>query len=200
MDRLQHLPRPAPVRDVEEQGAGSVRYVGRQLSGKAEADKILGEKKVRHALEGSGFVIANPQELGRAESGEGGVGNVLNKPFRPHPAGDPIALRLAALIAPNQGRAKKPPSSVEQYDAVHLAGKTDGGDVRAGKAELARGRRESRSRPLSTNPPGLAPPTPAWACGSPLDPRLPHPPRDRLDEPPRRACPRFPHRFPSCRA
>ena len=72
-ERSQHFLRPAPVRHVEEQGAGSIRDVSGEFSGQSKADVILGQQKMSGALEYPGFVIADPEDLGRAESGEGRI-------------------------------------------------------------------------------------------------------------------------------
>ena len=115
--------------DIKKQSPGSIGNVGGKFPRQTEPDEILGEQEMRDALEELGLVIANPEDFGRAKAGERGIGNILDELLRPHLFGDPIALRLAALIAPNEGGAKHRESLVKQHDAVHLSGKTHGGDV-----------------------------------------------------------------------
>src|SRR5207245_1906197 len=44
---------------------------------------------------------------------------------------DPVALRLAALVAPDEARVEHGRRLVEHYNTVHLAGKTSRRDIRA---------------------------------------------------------------------
>ena len=139
LQRTEHFGRPPAMGDIKKQSPGSVGNIGGEFPRQAIADEILGKQEVSNALEDLGLIVANPKHFGGAETGKRRVGNVLNKLCRSHLVGDPIALRLAALIAPDQRGAQHRPGFVEQHHAVHLPGKSHRGNFRAFYAGLLEG-------------------------------------------------------------
>ncbi len=65
---------PAAVGDVEQEGAGGLLHVDGVLAGHAEADVVLGAEDVGDVGEDLGLVLADPEQLGEGEVGQGGVG------------------------------------------------------------------------------------------------------------------------------
>ena len=114
---------------VEEQRSRGVRNIGGEFPCQAQAHEILGQQEVRRPLVDLRFVLADPKKLGRAEAGERGIRDELDELFRADARRDPIALRLAALVTPDQRRVEDSIALVEKHHAVHLAGESHGGDV-----------------------------------------------------------------------
>ena len=76
------------------------------------------------------LVVAEPEDLGRREAGERGVGDHLDELLAAAGAAlDLVALGGGALVVPEQGGADHLAGFVEEHRAVHLAGEADGGDV-----------------------------------------------------------------------
>jgi outer membrane protein TolC len=120
--------RPAAVDDVEEQGAGGFLHVDGERAGHAEADVVLGAEDVGNFGENFGLVLADPEQFGESEVGEGGVGGEFDEAFGADFGGEPVALGLGALVGPDEGRSEDLEFGVEHDAAVHLAGEADGFD------------------------------------------------------------------------
>ena len=81
-NRIQHGIRPATMRHIEQQGARGVRYVDGPHPGETEADVIFGQQKAVKSPPDPGFVGPHPQQLGKGEVGERGVGSQLHQALR----------------------------------------------------------------------------------------------------------------------
>ncbi len=114
--------------DVEEEGAGGFLHVHGVLAGEAEADVILGAEDVTDLVENFGLVVADPEELGEGEVGEGRVGDEIDELGCADCFDEPVGLGLGALIAPDEGWAEDFAGFVEHDAAVHLAGEGEGFD------------------------------------------------------------------------
>ena len=126
--RDQRLVPPARAR-VEESGAGGVGDVGGDLAGQAEADVVLRTAKYRHPGEVLRLLIAQPEDLAAGIASEHPVVRVRKQAGQSAGAlGDPIALLLRALVAPEHGRADDAQVAVERHQPVHLSGKAQSGD------------------------------------------------------------------------
>ncbi len=77
-------------------------------------------------------MLTHPEELGEGEVGERGVAGQLDEALEADRLGEPVALRLGALIAPDQRGAEDLPLGIEHDTAVHLAGEAYGLDLGAG--------------------------------------------------------------------
>src|SRR5207342_3708266 len=97
---------PAPLGDIEEEGAGRVRRVDGPLAGEAIADVVLREHDSVDALVDLGLMAAQPQELGRREARERPVPGQLDQAFEPDQSLDLRALCGRALVVPEDRRAK----------------------------------------------------------------------------------------------
>jgi len=97
-------------------------HVHGELTGEAVADIVLGTEDVGDADEDFGLVLADPKELGEGEVGQGGVAGELDEAVEADLFGEPVALGLGALIAPDEGGAEDFACGVEHDAAVHLAG------------------------------------------------------------------------------
>ena len=117
---------PAAVGYVEEEGAGGLLHVHGELAGEAVADVVFGAEDVGDAGEDFRLVVADPEELGEGEVGQGGVGGELDEAGEADFCGEPVALGLGALIGPDEGGAEDLAVGVEHDAAVHLAGEADG--------------------------------------------------------------------------
>src|SRR5712691_12825799 len=91
---------------------------------------------MRRALVHFRLIVAHPEELRRGKPREGRVRDKLNQLFSADLGSDPIALRLAPLVAPDERRTEDGVRLVEQHYAVHLPGEADDGNVRAFEASL----------------------------------------------------------------
>ena len=119
--------------EVEEQGAGRVRGVGRVLAGEPQADEVLGQEQLGDPGGGVGLLVAQPQQLGRLHPGAGAVAGDRDQPLAPEPALDLGAFGVGAGVVPQQGRADRRALAVEEHRAVHLAGEADPGEVVSGE-------------------------------------------------------------------
>ena len=122
--RGEHLLRPAPVRDVEPQGARRVRHLGHVLAAQPVAEPVLGEQDLRDAREHLRLVGGDPHELrgGEARHREvaGDAARVRNRGFERR------TLRARAPVVPEDRGPQHLAPRVEEGRAVHLAGEPDG--------------------------------------------------------------------------
>jgi hypothetical protein len=123
---------PAAVGDVEQQSAAGLLHVDRELTGQAITDVVLGAEDVGDAGEDFGLVGADPKQFDEREVGQRRVAGELDEPLAADLRLEPVALRLGALIAPDERGAKDFAGGVEHDAAVHLAGEPDGLDLGAG--------------------------------------------------------------------
>ena len=140
-ERREHLRRPVPRGEVEEQRAGAVGLVERVLTGQSQADVVLGEQDVRDAAPDVRLVVAHPHELRRREAGQRVVAGDLDESLGPDGLADRVARRGGPLVVPQDGRAQDVVGRVEEHGAVHLAGQADRDDV------VARDARRGQDRP-----------------------------------------------------
>ncbi len=121
---------PAAMDNVEEQGSGGLLHVHGVGAGHAVADVVLGTENVGDFGKDFVLVIADPEEFGEGEVGQGGVGGELDETLIADLFGEPVALGLGTLIAPDEGGAEDGAGGVEHDTAMHLAGEADGFDGR----------------------------------------------------------------------
>ena len=126
---LGDLGGPAAMRDVQQKGSAGLLHVDGELAGEAIADIILGAEDVRDAGEDFGLMRAHPEQLGEGEVGQRGIAGQLDQPLSAELGFEPVALRLGALVAPEQRGAQHFSRCVEQDAAVHLAGQSHGLDL-----------------------------------------------------------------------
>ena len=116
------------MRRIQQLHAGCVAHICGVFAGETEPDIILGQHDMAAGGENLGLVVFNPEKLGQTEAGQRGVAGDGKKLFRAQARVDLFAFRRAALIAPENGGAKRPAVFVQQRDAVHLAAQADGGN------------------------------------------------------------------------
>ncbi|MCY1211203.1 hypothetical protein D9M72_229130 [compost metagenome] len=119
---------PVARAHVEPQRAGRVGHLADRLAAEHEAQPVLRQQHARHAGEDLGLVLAHPQQLGRGEAGHREVAGDLAQAR--HGARERLALRAAAAVVPEDGRAQHLAFRVEQRGAVHLARQADGAYLR----------------------------------------------------------------------
>ena len=100
LQRGQDLVAVAPAGEVDEQGAGSIRGVGRGCARKPEPDQVLGQEDRGQPRMVVGLVRPEPQDLGRLEPGAGKVAGDGDQPLPPQPALDLQALGVGAAVVP----------------------------------------------------------------------------------------------------
>ena len=123
--RRQHLRRPVACRQVEQERAGAIRLVEGVSAGQPEPDVVLRQQDVRDPRPDVRFVVADPDELGRREAGQGVIAGDLDEPFRTHRPADLVARVGGPLVVPQDRRPQDPVGVIEQDRAVHLAGQPD---------------------------------------------------------------------------
>src|ERR1019366_399043 len=122
--RFQHLLRPAPVGNIQQQSPGSIRHVGGAIPRELVANIIFGQHDRADPLPVLRFVFSHPQELGQRKVGQRRIAGQLDEPFRSYFFRQGAALAVGAHVAPDQCRAHHPPALIEHYGAVHLSGET----------------------------------------------------------------------------
>ena len=119
------------MRYVQQQRSAGLLHVDGKLAGEAIADVVLGAEDVRDAGEYLRLMGAHPEELGEGEVGQRGVAGQLDQPLAAQLCLQPVALGLGALIAPDERGTQDFARCVEHYATMHLAGESDGLDLRA---------------------------------------------------------------------
>ena len=141
VELAEQLVAPAAVGDVEQERPRGVADLGRVGAGEPVADVILGQEDLADPVPVRGLVLADPEELGGGEAGQGGVGD---HPDQGLAAAGPLldlgALGGGPLVVPEQGGADHLAVGVEEDRAVHLAAQADARDVGRLQTPLARGR------------------------------------------------------------
>src|SRR6266571_2840703 len=106
---------------VEEAGAGGVGNVARVIARELMADVVFRQQDPFYPDKIPGFVVADPEELGQRESRQHWIRDGLDDELLSRDLFDPIDLRLAALIAPDERGADDAAQLVEQRQSMHLA-------------------------------------------------------------------------------
>ena len=128
---LQHLGRPLPIGDIEQQRAGCIGHFRRVHAGHAIADVILRQQHLGGLGEVLRLVVAEPENFGRSEAGECGVGDELDEFFASADgAEDFVALGRGALVVPQNSRADDIALGIQKHAPVHLPREPDARDVR----------------------------------------------------------------------
>jgi hypothetical protein len=87
-----------------------------------------------------GVVIAHPKQLRGSEAGQHRIGRLIEDHIAPSGFVDPVHLRLAALVAPDQRRPHDSSLGVKQHQTVHLSRKANAGDVFSAGSHLGQNR------------------------------------------------------------
>ncbi len=124
-ERLEHLDRPAPVGDVEEERPGGVGGVDQALSREAEANVVLRQQHVADPGVRLGLVPAEPEQFRGGEAGERAVAGQFDQPFEPDPRLDLCALGRRSLVVPEDRGPQDAIVGAEHDEAVHLTGQPD---------------------------------------------------------------------------
>ena len=127
--RVQHLLRPRPMGDIEKGRAAGVGHFRRVNPGQLEAQIVLGQQDLGDFRVGLRLVVAQPDDLRGREPGQDGVADVFDEVLAPDLGGDPVALGLGALVAPEQGGPQDLVVPVQKHRPVHLAAEADAGDL-----------------------------------------------------------------------
>ncbi len=117
--------------DVQQQHAAGVADFGGKLAGQPAADVVLGQQHLRSFGEGPRLVIAQPENLGGGEAGQGGIGHHADQLRTGRPSSVSISSHSAAVRWSFQSRARRITLVVfvEKHGAVHLARQPDRLDV-----------------------------------------------------------------------
>ena len=71
------------------------------------------------------FVFSNPKDLWGGETRQRDIAADLDEPFLPNPLVNLVALRLAALVVPQDRWSQHFSMLIQQHQTVHLTGQTD---------------------------------------------------------------------------
>ena len=85
------------------------------------------------------LVLPDPKQLGQGEVGQRRIGGEVDEPRLSNGLGKPIALRLGALVTPDERRAEHRAARIEHDATVHLPGKADRFHLQHGAGCEARG-------------------------------------------------------------
>ena len=130
----ENFARPSAMRDVEQQSSRSVRNVDGRFAGEAQADVVFGQHDFADALPVFGLILSDPQEFGEGEVCQRGIASQLDEALEADGALEFLALGFGALITPDESGSDDFVVFVEQDGAMHLAGKSDGGDGFSGES------------------------------------------------------------------
>jgi len=127
---VQHLPRPAPVRHVEQEHPARVRIVAGVHAGELVDDIVLRQHDLRDAVEQLRLVLFHPQQLRRGEAGERDVRGQLRELFPANVLVEPIRLIRRAPVVPQDRGAEHVVIFIQRDQTVHLPADADAGDLR----------------------------------------------------------------------
>ena len=128
---------PHAVLRVKEAGAGRFGHVGQHPPRQPEADVILRAAENLHPREILRLLVAQPEKLAAGIAGEHAVIRVAQKSFHAARApGNPVALLLRALVAPQNRGTNHAHFSVQRHKTVHLAGERHAANVLRVRARL----------------------------------------------------------------
>ena len=113
---------------VEHQRPGSVGDVDGGFAGQAKADVVFREHDFADALPVFWLVLADPEKFGEREICQRRIASQLNQAGEADGALELFALGFGALVAPDESGSDDFAVFIKEDGAVHLAGKTDGGD------------------------------------------------------------------------
>jgi hypothetical protein len=125
LQSVQDLAGPIARPHVQQQGARGVRGVGSVLAGEPQPYVVLGKQDAGDLFVVFGLFVSKPDDLWCLEAGERGVARDRDQSFFADGPCDPVALRLRALIVPQQRGPYHPVGAVEEDGAVHLARERD---------------------------------------------------------------------------
>jgi len=136
---IDHLGRPGPRGEVQEECPRTVGNIGRVLAGQAQPDVVLGQQHVGDPPPRFRFVIPNPDQLRRGQPGQRVVARDLDQPAGADGVPDPVALGARPLVVPQDRRSDDLARPVQDNRAVHLAGQADRGNRIGGRADRGEG-------------------------------------------------------------
>ena len=120
--RLQDLATPAQSPGIVHERPRGVGRLGGERPCQAEPHEVFGEQDGGHARERRGFVVPQPEHLGKREALEGRVADPLAQSrFASGPARDLPAFGRGPSIAPEQRRTDHNAAPVEKHRRVHLS-------------------------------------------------------------------------------
>ena len=126
---FQYLIGPAAVRNIQKLHATRIGNVSRIFSGHAEADVVLRQQDVTTAAVILVFVIADPQDFRRRETGKCRIRRDFNEVFLADAFSDFLTFTACTLVAPDYGRPDDLIFFIEHDQPMHLSRKADALDV-----------------------------------------------------------------------
>jgi hypothetical protein len=123
--------------------------------GEPVAHVVLRQQHVSNTVEHLGLVGPDPQDLRGGEPGQGVVAGRRDELGTTDQAADLVALRLGALVVPEDRGPQHLPAVVEQDQAVHLPGEADRAHLRAGEPRLGERRSDRHDRRVPPQGRGL---------------------------------------------
>ena len=93
---------PASLHYIEESSTGCIRDVAGKIAGELEAHVVFRQQQFLYAIEMLRFVVTDPEQLRKSEAREHWVRGAFQNHFFAGGVIDPVHLRLAALVAPDQ--------------------------------------------------------------------------------------------------
>ena len=120
-----HFGAPAAVFDVEQQHAARVRKVGTEAPRQPVGEVVFGEHDLGDAGKVLRLVVAQPQNFGRGEAGEGDVARVRRELFAADLLVEVGRFRRGAAVVPEDGGADDVVLAVQCDQPVHLPAEGD---------------------------------------------------------------------------
>jgi hypothetical protein len=122
LELVEQFVRPTAIFDVQQQHPAGVAHLGGKFASQPPANVVLGEQHFGQPLEVLRFVVAEPQNLGGGETGEGRIGDHFNEFGAATGAVvNFVALGGGALVVPQNGGANHLVVFVQKHRPVHLA-------------------------------------------------------------------------------
>ena len=148
---VHHFQRPAAANDIEHCSSRRVGNLGREFARQSKTNVILGQQNMPYMFEILRLMIAHPQQFRQRKSSQHWIGGMFDHLRGAQKLIDPIHLRLAALVAPDQRWADDFVIAIENHQPVHLPRKSDAPDliaVDSGGSQRTANRFECRVGPV----------------------------------------------------
>ena len=78
VEQVEHSFGPPAIGDIQQQHSAGIGNFGREISSHAKAHVVFGQQNLPRPRIETGLVFSQPQDLGRGEARQRGIGNQLN--------------------------------------------------------------------------------------------------------------------------
>ena len=131
---IQHLLRPAPMFDVQQQHAACIGEIAGVDARKHVVDIVLGQHDLFDAGEVLRLVLFHPKQLRRSEACKGDIAGVFRQLAFADLCVEPFRFLRRTSVVPKDRRADHVVVPIQSHKTMHLSAAADARDLRSIKA------------------------------------------------------------------